>query len=57
MPWAQVLTPDIQKTMTDYMFTGIPTLYLLDKEGKIIDKYTGYTEELETKLSQIFNSK
>lgn len=54
MPWNQVLSPDIDKTMSDYMFSGIPTLYLLDAEGKIVDKYTGYSEELETKLQQIF---
>lgn len=57
MPWPQVLSPDIDKTMSDYMFSGIPTLYLIDREGKIVDKYTGYSEELETKLEQIFSSK
>ena len=56
MPWPQVLSPDIDKTMTAYMFSGIPTLYLLDREGKIVDKYTGYSEELEEKLKQIFSS-
>lgn len=55
MPWQQVLSPDIDKTMTAYMFSGIPTLYLLDKNGLIVDKYTGYSEELEEKLQQIFN--
>ena len=56
MPWPQVLSPDIDKTLTAYMFSGIPTLYLLDREGKIVDKYTGYSEELEEKLKQIFDN-
>jgi thiol-disulfide isomerase/thioredoxin len=56
MPWPQVLSPDIDKTMTSYMFSGIPTLYLLDRDGKIVDKYTGYSEELEEKLKQIFDN-
>jgi thiol-disulfide isomerase/thioredoxin len=54
MPWKQTLTPDIKQTETDYMFSGIPTLYLLDKEGKIVEKYTGYSGELESKLKEIF---
>jgi peroxiredoxin len=56
MPWPQVLSPDIDKTMTAYMFSAIPTLYLIDREGKIVDKYTGYSEELEDKLKQIFSA-
>ncbi len=55
MPWPQVLSPDIDKTMTDYMFGGIPTLYLIDREGKIVEKYTGYSEELEDLLKSIFS--
>ena len=55
MPWPQVLSPDIDKTMTEYMFSGIPTLYLLDREGRIVEKYTGYSEELEEKLKQLFS--
>ena len=57
MPWSQVLSPDIDKTMKEYMFSGIPTLYLLDPNGNIVDKYTGYSEELEEKLKQVFNKK
>lgn len=57
MPWKQVLSPDIDKTMSDYMFSGIPTLYLIDPQGNIVDKYTGYSEELELKLEQIFAGK
>ena len=57
MPWKQVLSPNIDKTMSDYMFGGIPTLYLIDPKGNIVDKYTGYSEELEMKLEQIFAGK
>ena len=34
MPWPQVLSPDIDKTMTAYMFSGIPTLYLAGQGRK-----------------------
>ncbi|MBO9631486.1 MAG: TlpA family protein disulfide reductase [Chitinophagaceae bacterium] len=54
-PWAQVLTPDIRKTQTDYMFSGIPTMYLIDGEGKIVDKFTGFTQEAEARLKEILN--
>ncbi len=57
MPWKQVLSPDIDKTMSNYMFSGIPTLYLIGPDGNIVDKYTGYSEELELKLEQIFAGK
>jgi peroxiredoxin len=57
MPWGQVLSPDIDKTQKDYMFSGIPTLYLLDPNGNIVEKYTGYSEELEEKLKQVFAAK
>ena len=56
MPWSQVLSPDIDKTMTNYMFSAIPTLYLIDKEGKIVEKFLGYSDELEEKLKQIFGA-
>ncbi len=56
MPWAQVLSPDINRTMRDFMFSGIPTLYLVDPKGNIVDKYTGYSEDLETRLRQIFSA-
>jgi len=54
MPWKQALTPDIKQTETDFMFSAVPTLYLLDREGRIVEKYTGYSEELEDKLKEIF---
>lgn len=55
MPWAQVLSEDIRKTQTDYMFSGIPTLYLIDDKGNIAEKFTGFSEEAEAKLHQVLD--
>ncbi len=56
MPWAQTLSPDKNKTMDTFLFSGIPTLYLVDREGKIVKSFTGYSEELESRLKEIFGS-
>ncbi|EHQ28142.1 TlpA family protein disulfide reductase [Mucilaginibacter paludis] len=52
MPWAQVVSPDKEKTLSDFMIQGIPTLFLLDKDGKIIEKFTGYSSRLEQLLKE-----
>lgn len=57
MPWAQVLSPDKNKTLSDFMIAGIPTLFLIDREGKIIEKYTGFSPKLKTQLADIFKDK
>ncbi|MEJ2879799.1 TlpA family protein disulfide reductase [Pedobacter sp. GR22-6] len=57
MPWAQVISPDKNKTLADFMITGIPTLYLIDREGKIIDKYTGFSPKTKSQLEAIFKEK
>jgi len=54
MPWPQVLSPDKNKTLADFMIIGIPTLYLIDREGKIVEKYTGFSSKLKTQLAGIF---
>lgn len=54
MPWAQSLSPDINKTMDQFLFSGIPTLYLVNREGKIVKSYTGYVPEVEEKIKEIF---
>ncbi|WP_432711614.1 TlpA family protein disulfide reductase [Pedobacter sp.] len=54
MPWAQVLSPDKNKTMANFMIIGIPTLFLIDREGKIVEKYTGYSTKLKLQLEEIF---
>ncbi|WP_443937763.1 TlpA family protein disulfide reductase [Pedobacter sp. MW01-1-1] len=57
MPWTQVLSPNKNKTLADFMIIGIPTLFLIDKDGKIIDKYTGFSPKLKTQLDGIFKDK
>ena len=54
MPWAQSLSPDMNKTMDQFLFSGIPTLYLVNREGKIVKSYTGYVPEVEEKIKEIF---
>ncbi|RZM29843.1 MAG: TlpA family protein disulfide reductase [Pedobacter sp.] len=57
MPWPQVLSPDKNKTLADFMVVGIPTLYLIDKEGKIVEKYTGFSANLKSQLIKLFDEK
>lgn len=57
MPWPQVLSPDKNKTMAGFMIIGIPTLYLIDREGKIVEKYTGFSAKLKTQLEEVFSQK
>ena len=57
MPWAQVLSPDKNKTLSSFMIIGIPTLYLIDREGKIVEKYTGFSAKLKTQLEEAFKQK
>jgi len=39
MPWKQIHVDDAgKKMMTDYQFSSLPFIILLDKEGKIIDR-------------------
>lgn len=57
MPWAQVLSPDKNKTLADFMISGIPTLYLIDREGKIVEKFTGFSTKLKSQLEAAFKEK
>ncbi|MFC3196119.1 TlpA family protein disulfide reductase [Parapedobacter deserti] len=56
MPWPQVLSVDKEETMRNFMIIGIPTLYLIDPEGRIIEKYTGYSTKINSRLSEIFGN-
>lgn len=56
MPWAQVRSPNKDKTLAEFMIVGIPTLYLIDREGVIVDKYTGFSAKLKTQLDEIFKN-
>ncbi len=51
MPWQQWLSPDKNQTMKKFLFSGIPTLYLVDRNGKIINSYTGFSEDIEKTVS------
>ncbi len=53
MPWQQLLSPDNERTMKKFQFSGIPTMYLIDPEGKIIKSYTGYSPEAEKSIKSI----
>ncbi|HWJ30444.1 MAG TPA: TlpA disulfide reductase family protein, partial [Flavisolibacter sp.] len=53
MPWQQWLSPDKNKTMQKFLFSGIPTIYIVDREGKIVSSYTGFTPAVEQKISEI----
>ena len=55
MEWKQVLSPDMKETMKLYNFSGIPTLYFVDKEGKIIISTAGYTPDFEASLKKTLN--
>jgi len=57
MPWAQWLSPDKNKTMQTFLFSAIPTVYLVDREGKIVASYTGFTEQVAQKIAGLFSSK
>lgn len=54
MPWKQALSPDKEKTLSAFNIQGVPTLFLIDKENKIVERYTGYSTKLEEKLKSIY---
>lgn len=54
MPWQQLLSPDKNETMRKFLFSGIPTMYMVDEQGKIIGSFTGYTPEAEKKIESLF---
>lgn len=57
LPWLQVLDNEgIEKfdAVKSYGVTAFPTQVLLDKEGKIIARYVGESEDLDMKLKEIF---
>ncbi len=57
LPWLQVLdNQDREKfdAVKAYGVTAFPTQVLLDKEGKIIARYVGESEDLDVKLKEVF---
>lgn len=57
MPWEQLLSPDKDKTMEQFQFSGIPTLYLIDPAGNILKSFTGYSPEAEKEIKSILANK
>jgi len=50
MPWIQMLSPNKDKTLNDFRIQGVPTMFLIDKTGKIVEKFTGYNPRLDELL-------
>lgn len=44
MPWPQLLAEgdNVKGIKADFGFTGIPQIYFIDNNGKVLDSYTGY---------------
>jgi len=57
MPWEQLLSPDKDKTMKQFQFSGISTMYLIDPTGKIIRSFTGYGPDSEKEIKSILENK
>ena len=57
MPWEQLLSNNKEETMKTFQFGGIPTLYLIDPDGNIINKYTGYSAEAEEAIKDVLRNK
>lgn len=55
MVWKQVLSPDIKETTKTFNFNGIPTLYFVDREGKIVMNTAGFSPEFEQKILKILD--
>lgn len=55
MPWEQLLSDNKDKTMEQFQFSGIPTLYLVDTEGKIMERFTGFGPDTETKIKEVIS--
>lgn len=53
MPWSQVLSPNKEKTMKDFSIQGVPTLFLINREGRIVEKFTGYSPKIEELLKSL----
>ncbi|MBV4357611.1 TlpA family protein disulfide reductase [Pinibacter aurantiacus] len=53
MPWKQLLSPDKNATMKNFLFSGIPTIYLIDKQGKIVSKYTGFSADSAKEIEKV----
>jgi hypothetical protein len=41
-----------KKVVADYHLTSFPTLYLLDRNGKVISSFVGNSDQLESQLKE-----
>jgi thiol-disulfide isomerase/thioredoxin len=55
MAWNQLLSPDKNGTMNTFLFSAIPTMYLVDRDGKIIGSYTGFTDNVRQRIEKLFS--
>ncbi|MGH2645027.1 MAG: TlpA family protein disulfide reductase, partial [Chitinophagaceae bacterium] len=57
MPWEQLLSPNETATMKQFQFSGIPTMYLVDPEGKIVKTFAGYGPDTEATIKSVLKNK
>jgi thiol-disulfide isomerase/thioredoxin len=57
MPWGQMLAPNKDTTMKQFQFSGVPTFYMVDPNGKIITTFLGYGPETEKSIRDIIANK
>ena len=57
MPWEQLLSPNKDKTMEQFQFSGIPTMYIIDPNGKIIKSFVGYGPDTEAEIKSMLDNK
>ncbi|SHL33670.1 Thiol-disulfide isomerase or thioredoxin [Chitinophaga jiangningensis] len=53
MPWLQLLSDNKDTTMKVFQFSGIPTMYLVDPNGNIVERFTGFTEDAQAVVKNI----
>jgi peroxiredoxin len=53
MNWMQLLSDDKDKTMELFQFSGIPTMYMIDPQGNIITRFTGFSPEAQKEAEGI----
>lgn len=57
MPWQQLLSPNKDSTMKEFQFSGIPTMYLVDPVGNIVNKFLGYGPDTEATIKATLSGK
>ena len=57
MPWEQLLTDNKDETMKQFQFSGVPTFYMVDPNGKIIKTFSGYGPDTEAEIQSILKNK